>query len=266
MFQITIIGCGAIAEYVAGHLKNSDDIEIVSALVTVRSLERARTVFGSDVSLTTEYSTDSPRADLVVDCAGHAGLRQHGEKILAYGVDVVSVSVGAMADESLAAKLSDAATSGGSQLHLASGAIGALDALSAAQVGGLDEVVYTGRKPPAGWRGSPAEETLALDELSESAVHFSGSARDAALRYPKNANVAAAVALAGIGFDKTRVELIADPTINTNRHEVSAKGAFGKLNFSIEGNALPDNPKSSALAAMSVVRAVLDRAAPVRVG
>lgn len=266
MFRIGIIGNGAIAEYVAGHLADNPDFEVSVALVTARSLEHAAGVFGKAVSLHTEFSALPSLPDLFVDCAGHAGLAQHGAEILAAGIDLVSISVGAMADESLAEQLAKAARHGKAQLHLASGAIGGLDALSAAKVGGLDSVVYTGRKPPQGWRGSPAEEVLDLDNLQEAAVHFSGSARDAALKYPKNANVAAAVAMAGAGFDATEVELIADPQATGNRHEVVATGAFGALRFEIEGRALPDNPKSSALAAMSVVRTALDRAASVKVG
>ena len=86
-----------------------------------------------------------------------------------------------------------------------------------------------------------------------------GTARQAALGYPKNANVAAAVALAGIGFDGTQVALIADPTITTNIHEITAKGAFGSFQFTISGNGLPGNPKSSALAAMSIVSDLAER-------
>ena len=139
-------------------------------------------------------------------------------------------------------------------MHLASGAIGALDCLSAARIGSLSSVTYTGRKPPEGWMGSPAEHQLDLEALTQgSHTHFEGTAREAALTYPKNANVAAAVALAGLGFDDTQVCLIADASARHNIHEVTARGDFGELRFQISGNSLPDNPRSSALAAMSVV-------------
>ena len=94
-------------------------------------------------------------------------------------------------------------------------------------------------------------------------MHFTGSARNAALEYPKNANVAASVALAGIGFDETQVELIADPGVTRNVHEVVAEGDFGRLEFRIEGDSLPDNPRSSAITAMSVVREILNPSSPI---
>jgi aspartate dehydrogenase len=118
----------------------------------------------------------------------------------------------------------------------------------------LQTVTYVGRKPPASWKGSPAETRLNLDDISAgAATHFDGSARVAATEYPKNANVAAAVALAGIGFDDTRVTLIADPAISENIHEIRARGDFGSFSIEIRGRSLPDNPRSSALAAMSVI-------------
>jgi aspartate dehydrogenase len=123
----------------------------------------------------------------------------------------------------------------------------------------LATVSYKGRKPPKGWIGSPAETVLDLDAITSPATHFAGTAREAALAYPKNANVAAAVALSGIGFDATTVELIADPTVTANIHEVYATGAFGTFSFTIAGAGLPDNPRSSALAAMSVVSDLIER-------
>jgi aspartate dehydrogenase len=191
--------------------------------------------------------------DHMVDCAGHAALKSYGPDILRGGTDLTTVSLGALADADLYDQLEQAAAEGNSKLHLASGAIGALDCLRAARVGNLQSVTYIGRKPPQGWKGSPAESRLDLDNLTAVAVHFEGSARDAAIQYPKNANVAAAVALAGIGFDDTEVRLIADPDISENIHEIQAIGDFGSFSFQVRGKSLPANPRSSALAAMSVI-------------
>jgi aspartate dehydrogenase len=199
----------------------------------------------------------------LLDCAGHSGLAAHGPAALAAGIDVVSLSLGALADTGLAGDLEAAARAGGARLHLCSGAIGGLDALRAAAVGGLESVRYTGRKPPAGWRGSPAAAALDLETLTEAAIHFEGDARAAALLYPKNANVAAAVALSGLGFEATEVRLVADPAAAGNSHTVEATGAFGRFRFEITGAALPDNPKSSALAAMSAVAELRRLAAPI---
>lgn len=263
MKLITVIGCGAIGEAVVRYLADHDDVAVAAAIVEPGTDARARDMFGSDVQIAYDFDSVSADVDLAADCAGHPALRQHGEAILSSGTDLVSVSSGALADADLYERLAAAARRGGSQLRLVSGAIGALDALAASSTGTLTRVTYRGRKPPQGWRGSPAESKLDLDALSEATVHFSGSARDAALEYPKNANVAASVALAGLGFDDTRVELIADPGIERNVHEIVAEGDFGRFEFRIEGKSLPDNPRSSAITAMSVVREILNPTSPI---
>ncbi len=259
MKSIAVIGCGAVAEYAARHWLASDDLAVGFAIIEHGMESRARQVFGEDIEL--RYAADDIPAwvGLAVDCAGHAGLREHGEAILEAGIDLLTVSSGALADDALRTRLVEAARRGDACLTVVSGAIGALDALAAAAVGGLSSVTYRGRKPPAGWRGSPAEDKLDLEALNEATVHYRGSARGAALEYPKNANVAASVALAGLGFDETEVELIADPGIAQNIHEIVAEGDFGRFEFRIAGDALPDNPRSSAITAMSVVRASLNR-------
>ena len=248
--KIGIIGEGAIGRYVADSLQ-------VRGLGPHAILTRSGGVGKTDgLSRVRSVADLSDDIFLMVDCAGHAALAQHGPAILERGIDLVTVSLGALADTDLESTLTDAARRGNAQLHLASGAIGALDALRAAKVGGLTNVTYTGRQPPRGWKGSPAEDRLDLDMLATAATHFDGTAREAATTYPKNANVAAAVALAGAGFDATQVRLIADPDVTANIHEIHATGAFGQFHFRIEGHALPDNPRSSALAAMSTVAAI----------
>jgi aspartate dehydrogenase len=257
MQTIAIIGCGAIGEAVAGYLADRQSVEIVVAIVEAGMEARARTVFGDNVEIVQTFDRANRQVNLAVDCAGHSALRQHGATILSQGIDLITVSSGALADAQLHESLIAAARDGGAQLRVVSGAIGALDVLAAGSIGALAHVTYRGRKPPAGWRGSAAEEKLNLDAISKAEVHFRGTARAAALEYPKNANVAASVALAGVGFDATKVELIADPTIERNIHEVEAEGDFGRFTFRIEGNSLPGNPRSSSITAMSVVREIL---------
>lgn len=245
--RVAVIGAGSIGRWVIEGLARDG---LGPAAVIVREtvpagLRSARSV--ADLP---------PGITHLVDCAGHSGLSAHGPAALAAGIDVITLSLGALADDGLASVLAEAAESGNARLHLASGAIGALDALRAGAAGGLTGVRYTGRKPPLGWAGSPAEAVLDLAALTVPTAHFEGSAREAALRYPKNANVAAAVALAGLGFDKTEARLIADPGATGNVHEIEAEGAFGRFRFEITGAALPDNPRSSALAAMSALAEV----------
>lgn len=262
MSNVAVIGYGAMAEYVANALRKSD-WTLSHCIARAGREDAARDRLGADVSIILDPDDFNTPPDLVVDCAGHAGLNDHGGAILRLGVPLVTVSLGALADDATHAEMTKAAQDGGTQLHLASGAIGALDAISAAKVGGLDEVTYTGIKSPAGWKGSPAEDKIDLTGLQAAFTHFDGTAREAALQYPKNANVAAAVALAGIGFDETTARLIADPNAQGNTHIITAKGAFGSLEFTITGNSLPGSPRTSALAAMSVVAQILRKSAPI---
>jgi aspartate dehydrogenase len=199
--------------------------------------------------------------DVIVECAGHEAVRLHGAKVLQAGVALMVVSIGALADPALEQALSEAAAQGRSRLILPAGAIGGIDALAAARLGGLTRVTYRARKPAMAWQGSPAEMAVDLGSLTEPTTFFRGSAREAAMAYPKNSNVAATVALAGVGFDATEVELVADPHSMRNVHEIAFEGADGAFRFEIEGRPSPDNPKTSLLTAHSVARELIDFAA-----
>jgi aspartate dehydrogenase len=249
---IGIIGHGAIGRYVCDRAIEHGH-EVRAIVLLSENLPSAGE--GPRGILCVDRVSDLPDTiDHMIDCAGHLALKAHGPDILRSGTDLTTVSLGALADSGLFQELEAAAIEGNSKLHLASGAIGALDCLRAARVGKLQSVTYIGRKPPQSWKGSPAETRLDLDNLTAGAeTHFEGSARNAAIEYPKNANVAAAVALAGTGFDNTHVKLIADPNVSENIHEIRASGDFGSFSFEIRGHSLPDNPRSSALAAMSVI-------------
>jgi aspartate dehydrogenase len=209
------------------------------------------------------FLADAP--DMVAECAGHSAVRDYWRAILRSGRDLVVVSIGALADDELRMALENAARAGGARLVLPAGAVGGIDALAAARLSGLDEVVYTGRKPPRAWRGTPAERLLDLDALTEPTTFYEGSAREAARTYPQNANVAAAVALAGLGFDATRVRLVADPSVTRNVHEISVRSACADFTIRLEGRPSPANPKTSLTAGFSMAREALNRAASLAI-
>jgi aspartate dehydrogenase len=252
--SIAILGHGTIAGYVMDQIRDDTNIKLSAVLARVPSLDKAK-VFTRGICPVITSSHQLPAdVELVIDCAGHEGLLAHGTDILSAGIDMITISTGALADVEFFNQLESAAKKGNSRLKLLSGAIGGIDALMAANVGELSSVNYIGRKPPTGWKGSPAEHQCDLMALTSPFTHFKGTARNAATQYPKNANVAATIALAGISMDDTKVELIADPNITKNTHEVHAVGSFGNFQLKIEGKPLPGNPKSSALAAMSIVQ------------
>lgn len=266
MSQILLIGYGAIGSYVYNALQGCTHSNVAAVLCRAGREVSAKAALHEEIFCINDASQVPDNVDLVVECAGHTAMRHHIPTLLRQGKDVICVSNGALSQVPIATVLEQAATEGDSQLQLLSGAIGGIDMLAAAKTSGLESVCYRGIKPPAGWKGSPAENSIDLDSIHEATTHFKGSAREAASTFPKNANVAATVALAGIGFDKTRVELVADPDSLTNRHEVEAIGTFGRFTLRIDGDPLPGNPRSSALTAMSIMRAIENRNMPIVVG
>jgi aspartate dehydrogenase len=192
------------------------------------------------------------RPDLVVEAASHSAVRETVPQLLRAGVEVIVASVGALADEATIADLRRASAEGHTRLSFATGAAGSLDALASARQVGLDEVRHTIIKPAAALG-------LALDRALGAIVVHEGSARDTALALPSNANVVVAVSLVGIGLDRTRVRVLASATATRNTHRIRARGAFGSMAFRIANAPDPANPRTSILAAGSLVAAVVRR-------
>lgn len=260
MLKVAVVGFGAIGQELARVLRADSHLQITQIVTTPLSTDHVRRIAAqlAPHALVLNELNVSPEhlPDLVAECAGHTAIVSHVIPALQAGIPCVVASVGALAQPDLFARLEDAARLGHTRVQLISGAIGALDALDAARMGGLDRVLYTGRKAPRSWKGTPAEHVCELSQLIVACVVFQGSAREAAMAFPKNANVAATVALAGLGLDRTEVQLIADPGVERNVHRLEAWGAFGHLELQMENLSLPTNPKTSALTVYSLARAV----------
>jgi aspartate dehydrogenase len=203
------------------------------------------------------------RADLVVEAATRAALVERAPAVLDAGRDLVVLSVGALLDHP---EWVERAAAHGARIHAPSAAIAGLDGLKGAAVDGhLASVVMETRKPPRGLAGAPGVAQVDLEAITAPTCVFEGTAREACRAFPANVNVVAAVSLAGLGPDRTRIRILADPSIDRNRHTVSAEGAFGRLRIEIE-NVPSENPRTGKLSYLSTIAYLRDLAAPLRIG
>ena len=263
---VGLIGYGAIGRRLAEAIVAGEAGHCELGAVLVRRPERIDqdTVAKLGCTVTGDAADFlATRLDLVVEVAGHDALKAYAEDILRQGKDLLLISVGALADPRFEKRLHRAAHDYGQRVYLASGAIAGIDAISAAAVGRLDSVTHSVRKPPAGLL--PPDEVAQAEASGEPRVLYEGPAREAALRFPENVNVAAAVSLAGLGLDRTIVRVVADPTVVRNTHEIEARGEFGELRIVLQ-NIPTENPKTGRLTAMSMVKALRSLTAEVVVG
>jgi aspartate dehydrogenase len=269
MRHILIIGMGGIGRHVAFALQNEANRVRLSILVRskyVREVKaRVEEVAPGEVQVVDQFEKLTDIPELAVECAGHAAVADYGETCLTSGADFLVTSVGALTDAALLNRLERASRTHIGKVLIPAGALAGIDALAAARHGGLERVRYTSRKLPVAWLGTPAEKLCALGALTAPAEFYRGTAGEAARLFPQNANVAATIALAGLGFDRTEVSLNADPQAPGNVHIVEAEGGFGRLRVEIENKPLEENPKTSTLAALSVLRAIHNRIGAIQI-
>jgi len=249
--RIALIGFGAIGQVVAS------EVDVAAVLVRDRYLESARQALPRVAVVTSVEDLRATGPDLVVECAGQPAVREYGEAVLDGGIDLMVISTGALGDQGFLDRMCDLARRVGRRILVPAGATAGLDGLMALREGGLDSVRYTSSKPPHAWLDTPAEQAFRLDALSARTVIHSGPAHEAARLYPKNANLAVTIALAGLGLERTQVDLVADPSLTTgNVGRIEAAGRLGTLTVEMAGRAAPDNPKTSQVTAYSIVHAL----------
>ena len=183
-------------------------------------------------------------------------------------MSVVVLSAGALADDALRAAAEQAAAASGSLLYVPSGGIGGLDALKTACLAGVEEVSIRVAKPPAAWKGIPYVERLGVDlgSLRTPRTLFEGPAREGVPHFPQNVNIAAVLSLGGIGMDRTRLEVVADPGLTLNTHTIRVSGAAGRMTLVLENVPAPENPKTSWLACYSALAALRSLESKTRYG
>jgi aspartate dehydrogenase len=263
--SIGVVGCGAIGRALL-RAAEAGRLSVRIAGVTSRTENSAREflqTFKSPPPYLTLRELISA-SELIIEAAGGAIVPSLAEAVFAARKDLMVISVGALLDHP---ELMEIARRTGCRLYVPSGAIAGLDGIKSACAGEIDRVTMTTRKPPNGLEGAPylVEHGISLANIREEKEVFSGTAREACKGFPANVNVSAAVSLAGVGPDRTRIRILAVPGLERNCHDIEVEGEFGRLHVRIE-NVPSENPKTGKLTALSIIRAVQDVVDPVRIG
>ena len=263
--RIAIAGLGSIGKALARKLADGvPGIEL--ACVAARDEEKAGGWLDEEgIEVPIVALDDFPaHADLAVECAPAAILDKICRPMLTAGKQVMVLSCGALLPRP---ELLDLAKANGGRIIVPTGGLLGLDAVAAAAEGTIHSVRMTTRKPPNGLAGAPhlVNNAISVEGLNEAKLVFSGTARDAAAGFPANVNVVAALAMAGIGPDRTMIDIWADPTKTRNCHVIEVDADSASFTLSIE-NVPSENPKTGRIVALSIIATLRKLAAPLRVG
>lgn len=269
--RLGLLGGGTIARLVLQHLGRGEIPGIEVVAVAGRGAASRGAALAREFSVPYVASAEALRAaqpEVVLEAASHEAVHQQLVALLEAGISVVVLSAGALADERLRSGAEEAAARSGALLYVPSGGIGGLDALKGACAAGVDEVTIQVAKPPAAWKGIPYVTALGvdLDRLVAATTLFEGPVREGVPHFPQNVNIAAVLSLAGIGFDRTRLKVVADPSLTHNTHTVRVAGASGRFSVILENVPAPENPKTAWLACYSALAALRELGSRHRYG
>ncbi len=256
--RIALIGCGAIGTAVVRAVaEGAVDAELVALMdMYPEKCEELRNLivrFGRGtpevIKAPNLSKVLSMKPDIVVEAASQEAVREYGPQVLKSGADLVVLSVGALLEERVINSLLKAAEEGGSHIYVPTGAIGGLDAVRAARLAGIESVTLRTRKPPKALAGKVKDPRL--ENLKEPLTLFKGPASEAVRKFPLNVNVAAALTLAA--GKEALVEVIADPGVDRNTHEIEVVSRASRIVVRVENLPSPTNPRTSYLAPLSTI-------------
>jgi len=264
--KVGIAGFGTIGRKVGKALLQEIPGLTLSAVSSGNSerAEQALAALGSCVPVVSPEEL-AKRVDVVVECAPTSAFMSVAEPALAHGCTLVTVSGAAILQQP---QIIEQAAEGQGKIVLATGALLGLDGVRAAAEGDIYSVTMVTRKPPRSLMKAKyiVEQNININDLSEPLLVFSGSARDGAEKFPSNVNVAAALGLAGVGPDRTRLEIWADPNLTRNTHFITVDSDSALLELKIENVPSEENPGTGKITALSVIAALRSLGAPMRVG
>jgi len=264
--RVAIGGFGAIGSVVAHRLDQGIE-GLTLAAVAARDVARAEAAMAGFArrAPVVPLAQLSEGADIVVECAPAAVLRDIAEPALSRGCTLIVLSCGALLDN---LDLVELARRQSGRIIVPTGALLGLDAVTAAAEDGITSVKMITRKPPQGLSGAPylVANNIEITGLAMAKCVFSGTAREAARGFPANVNVAAALALAGIGPERTIVEIWADPTVTRNIHRIEVEAEAARLSMQVENVPSPENPRTGRLTALSVIATLKKLVSPLAVG
>lgn len=256
--RITIVGCGSVGSKLARAADAMSEVKRIY-LMDIRRSTAERTAAGLNKAIVIDsVEEELYHSDLVIEAASQEAAKEILPKVVSRGVDIMIMSVGSLVDDDFRKMVFDKAKVSEAKIYIPTGALCGVDGLRSASVEGLDEVELISIKGPKSLLGVKyiEEKGIDMEKITEKTVIYTGYAREAVKLFPRNVNVAATVSLLGIGFDKTKVTVVADPEIKSNSHELRIRGVFGEMNCHTYNVPEPDNPKTSHLATLSAISAL----------
>lgn len=253
MKRIALIGCGAIGCEIA---KFIDSAKIDAKLTIIfdlnyNTMNHLYTLLNSKPKMVKSVD-EINEIDLVIEAASQDALREYAIKILEK-YDLMAMSIGALLDERLFNKIYETTLKYNTRLYLPTGAIAGIDAIKSVRAL-IDEIEIISTKHPNALKDALYVKMNNLDlTINKPKLIYEGYAKEAVRYFPANINVAATLSLVGVGASNTKVKIIADPNIHTNRHEIFVKGKFGEFMFRVDNIPSPANPKTSYLAILSAI-------------